>query len=98
MNLHGRDDVARALFEFFERDGLAHCVLGDARDYPASIRSDLDIAVRHESFREVPETIARFCREHDVRLVQLIRHEHTAVYFVLSWTHESGAHDFLSVD
>jgi len=98
MHTNGRDDVARALFEFLERDGLAYCVLGDARDYPASIRSDLDIAVRHESFREVPETIARFCRERDVRLVQLIRHEHTAVYFVLSWAAESGAARFLAVD
>jgi len=93
-----RGHVARALFRYLDHDGIDYCVVGDTRYYHETIPSDLDLVVPDSVFGELPGVMARFCRETDVRLVQLIRHEQTAVYFVLAWTGESGRPGFLAVD
>jgi thymidylate kinase len=90
--------MAQHLFDFLERYGIAHCVVGDTRCYPETIPSDVDIVVPREVFPEIPRMMAQFCLERDVRLVQLIRHEQTAAYFVLSWVGHSGELRFLAPD
>jgi serine acetyltransferase/thymidylate kinase len=90
--------MAQALFDFFERNAIAYCVLGDTRGYPETIASDVDVVVRRDAFTGMPRVVAQFCREHDLHLVQLIRHEQTAIYFVLAWVGKPGKPDFLAVD
>jgi serine acetyltransferase len=96
--MNDRSRVARSFLEFLERSGVVACVLGDARDGLAAIPSDLDLVVAREVFPETPRLVARFCREQDVRLVQFIRHEQTAGYFVLAWRCESGVLGSLALD
>jgi serine acetyltransferase/thymidylate kinase len=93
-----RCHVLQALFDFLEREGVDYCVVGDTRRYPQEIASDVDIVVRPAAFAGIARTIARFCRVHDVQLVQMIQHEQTAVYFVLAWHSESGQLRFLAPD
>jgi serine acetyltransferase/thymidylate kinase len=93
-----RGTVARALFRYLERGGIDYCVVGDTRYFLETIPSDIDIVVPGPVFAALPRVLAGFCRETDVRLVQLLRHEQTAVYFVLAWTGASGRTGFLAVD
>lgn len=93
-----RSPILQALFDFLERDGVDYGVVGDTRRFPREIASDVDIVVRPAAFAGVARTIARFCRAHDVELVQMIQHEQTAVYFVLAWRGESGELRFLAPD
>jgi thymidylate kinase len=90
--------VARFLLDFFERSGVPCCVVGDTRGFLEAIPSDVDIVVPHEAFAVAPRLIGRFCREHDMRLVQLIQHEQTACYFVLAWAGEPDGFRFLAAD
>lgn len=90
--------MAQRLFDFLERNDVVHCVVGDTRCYPETIPSDIDIVVPREAFPDIPQIMAQFCRECDVRLVQLIRHEQTAAYFVLAWVGSSGKLRFLAPD
>jgi serine acetyltransferase/thymidylate kinase len=98
MNMNERGQVAQTLFRFLERAGVNYCVVGDTRSYLEVIPGDIDIVVPARDFDGLARLVAQFCRENGVELVQLIRHEQTAVYFVLAWTTESGAHGFLAVD
>lgn len=93
-----RAHMVQALFDFFERDGVDYCVVGDTRAYPQEITSDIDMVVSRAAFADIVRTIARFCRAHDAQLVQLIQHEQTAVYFVLAWHTETGAARFIAPD
>jgi serine acetyltransferase/thymidylate kinase len=93
-----RCHVLQALFDFLEDEDVDYCVVGDTRQYPQEISSDVDIVVRRGAFESIARTLARFCRAHDVRLVQMIQHEQTAVYFVIAWHTAAGAPRFLAVD
>jgi serine acetyltransferase/thymidylate kinase len=90
--------VAQALFDrLIERD-IDFCVLGDAQRYPEEISSDLDMAVPPHELERMPRTISEFCHDLGLRLVQLIRHERTASYFVIAWWDEVGGLRFLAPD
>src|SRR5262245_49474187 len=91
-------EIARALLKFFDRNGVIHCVVGDTRDYLEKVTSNLDIVVPRGALGEMPRLISRFARMHDLRLVQLIRHEQTARYFVLAWAGADGELRFLPPD
>jgi serine acetyltransferase/thymidylate kinase len=93
-----RSYVAQSLFRFLERNGIPYCVVGDTRAYPETIASDVDIVVEQKAVPAVPRLLARFARELGVHVVQWIRHEQTASYFVLAWARGSGGIDFLALD
>jgi serine acetyltransferase/thymidylate kinase len=93
-----RSHVAQSLFRFLERSGVAYCVVGDTRAYPETIASDVDIVVEQKTFPAVPRLVARFARELGAHIVQWIRHEQTAGYFVIAWARDSGGIDFLALD
>src|SRR5262245_5505649 len=98
MTMDERGYVAQTLFRFLEHTGVNYCVVGDTRSYPDAIPGEIEIVVPSRDFTEMPRLVARFCREAGLELVQLVRHQQTAVYFVLAWVGESGAHGFLAVD
>jgi len=92
-----RDDRARMaqwLLAFLARERLAHCVLGDVRYGLRDGAGTVIVAVADDCLAEVPQLLARFCREHGVHLVQLIEHEQTARCATLAWTGPAGAPRF----
>jgi hypothetical protein len=93
-----RGYVAQALFQRLTERGIVFSVLGDAEKIPEAISSDLDMAVSRLDLEEMPETISVFCHDFGLRLVQLIRHERSACYFVLAWLDEVGGLQFLAPD
>ena len=93
-----RGQVAQALFDRLSAQGTAFCVLGDARGYLETIPSDIDIAVPPRDFARMPDTISRFCRDLGLRLVQMLRHERSACYFVIAWQDAYGTVLYLAAD
>jgi thymidylate kinase len=93
-----RGQVAQALFDRLYAQGTAFCVLGDVRGYLETISSDIDIAVPPREFARMPDTISRFCRDLGLRLVQMLRHERSACYYVIAWQDAYGTVRYLAPD
>ena len=96
--MNERARMAVSLFDFLEASNTTYCVVGDTRRYPQTIASDIDIVVPRHALAGMPRLLAQFCRAHDARMVQMIRHEACAYYFVLAWSGETGEPCFLAPD
>lgn len=96
--MENRSLLALALFGYLERYGIEYCAVGDTRAWPRVIAGDVDLVVSRAAFPRIPGLLGAFCREYGVYLVQLLRHERTAAYFVMGWIAESGRPEFLAAD
>jgi serine acetyltransferase/thymidylate kinase len=89
------------LMEFFEllkeRD-IEYCVMGDSRQLPRYIASDVDIVVPQSLVPQLPKLIDAYCSCHEVRLVQCLQHEHNAYYFVLAYRGALGKYEYFALD
>lgn len=79
-------------------EGVPYCVMGDTRELPYTIASDVDIIVPQEKVKTLPILVGDFCRYRQLRLVQCLQHEHNAYYFVLASEAADGAYEFLALD
>jgi len=93
-----RGYVAQALFNWLIERGIGFVVLGDEQKIPEALSSDLDMAVSAEDLERMPGTISAFCHDYGLRLVQLIRHERSACYFVIAWLDGVGGLRYLAPD
>jgi thymidylate kinase len=98
LPLRERARVARMLFDFLDRAQVRWCVVGDTRGFPDAVASDLDIVVGPEALDGLVRQMGEFARAAGLRLVQLIRHERTALYFVFAWTDDAGGVALLAAD
>ncbi len=90
--------ILRSLFDFFEREQLAYVVLGDYYKTRDERDGDVDIAVDTDGLRLLPRLLVRFAAMVDAQLVQCIRHESTAYFFVLAWQDADGSARLLQID
>jgi serine acetyltransferase/thymidylate kinase len=89
------------LMEFFgllKERGIQYCVMGDSRQLPDVIGSDVDIVVPQSLLPQLPQLIDTFCSLHPVRLVQCLQHEHNAYYFVLAFRRGNARPEYLALD
>ncbi len=93
-------DVVRDFLAFLSRERVRYCVLGDIPDsYPKKITSDIDVAFDFESEKEVRFVINLFCQQDSqTSLISILRHEHTAFFYVLAFKDKSGGFSFLQID
>ena len=89
--------LAARLFAFLNERGVPYVVVGDVRDYERAVASDIDLVVAEEALPRMPRVLADFAAAHEGQLVQVIRHEHGAFYFVLAHRVD-GRHEFLHPD
>lgn len=76
--------LAASLFAFLEDRGVPYVVVGDVRDYDRTIASDIDLVVAEDALPGMPQLLAEFAAKNDGQLVQVLRHERGAFYFVLA--------------
>jgi thymidylate kinase len=76
--------TARAFLDGLERHCSAWCLLGACNDLPAKVHSDIDFMVTPEDFERLGQILAGVAAGSGFRLVQALRHETTACYFVLA--------------
>jgi hypothetical protein len=87
-----------SFFSALEEGGIVYSVMGDTRDLPAEIASDVDIIVSQHVVPSLPQFMDTFCKQHGARLVQCLQHEHNAYYFVLALTGTGDRPEFLAID
>jgi thymidylate kinase len=87
-----------SLIEFLDHSSIEHVVVGNINDYPHSIDSDIDIIVSTPDSYNIPNKLYDFCVSNDITIVQVLKHEQTAWYFVLAWFDEQGNPYFLQLD
>ena len=90
--------LAHELFRFLHDEGVRFCVVGDSRNYPEEIASDIDIVVEPKALLTLSARIGRFASAQEVKLVQCLQHEHNAYYFVLAWQATDGRFRYLTPD
>jgi serine acetyltransferase/thymidylate kinase len=89
------------LLEFFallDERAIQYCVMGDSRELPEQVTSDVDIVVPQAVVPALPQLIDAFCQRQQVRLVQCLQHEYNAFYFVLAFDGVNGRPQYLALD
>src|SRR3954470_7519413 len=83
-----RDYLAQALLDRLRAEEVEHRRLAEAA-------GEIDMAVPRRALAGMPGTIARFCRDFDLQLVQLLRHQPAAWLAVIAWSDDLGRPRFL---
>jgi len=86
------------LFIFFNKEEIDYAVVGDSALLPSVISSDIDIVIRNEDLGVIENKIVQFSIKNNCRLVQVLQHEHTAFYFVLSIFKDEGKAEYIHPD
>lgn len=92
-----RSLFASKLFSFLELEGISYVVVGDTRDYPC-ISSDIDIVIEAAVMPTITQIIYRFCKAHDARVIQILRHEQASLYFVCALADQTNELHFIQPD
>lgn len=91
-----RGYVAQALFDRLSGEGMEFRLLGDDAGYPERAPAEVQLAVPPASLASIPRTVARFCQELDLQLVQLAPQDSRAWCFTLAWSDEVGRPRFVA--
>jgi len=82
--MSGDPRLFKQLVATFETSGLRYCLLAGYDGYPDTIASDVDFMVAPEDEARVPVLLAAVAAACGAQLVQYIRHETTAAWFVIA--------------
>ncbi len=93
-----RTELLQQFWRFLDQRGIRYCVVGDTREFPEHISSDVDIVVPERNRPRIPSLIAQFCAATGGHIVQVLVHESSATYFVLAWLGADGIPEFLALD
>jgi thymidylate kinase len=83
-------DLFEQMIRTFESAGLPYCILAGYDTYPEVIPSDIDFMVHPDWMHRLPTIIAALAAGSGSHLIQSIRHETTATYFVLARRRGAG--------
>ena len=92
-----RGYVAQALFDRLSGEQVRWRLLGDIQDYPERAPYELQLVVPAAALAAMPRSVARFCHDLDLQLVQLAPEDSRAWRFVLAWSDEIGRPRFVSI-
>lgn len=76
-------DLFEHMIRSFESAGMPYCILAGYDTYPELIPSDIDFMIHPAWSARLPAIIAAVAAGSGAHLIQAIRHETTATYFVL---------------
>src|SRR6185437_13341385 len=90
-------DWVLALFRTLELSSIPYCVLAGYESLPDKPESDIDFMVSNEDFMRMPKIMGTVSKTLQVPLVQFLRHETSACFYVLA-TSTRGVVTFLQAD
>lgn len=93
-----RSQALSKFFQCLEANTVNFVVVGDTRGYPEEIHGDIDIVTDNRLLPLAQQTLFKFCKDHDIKIVQVLQHEQSALYYVLAWFDESGKLVILNPD
>jgi len=73
-----------AFTNYLKDKAVSHVIVGDVSGYPKAIGSDVDIVVSQDDFERLDKLLLEFARAKGVDLVQVLRHEVSSAYYVIS--------------
>ncbi len=86
-----------ALFEALEQNCGPYCVLAGYDTLPEAPQSDIDFMISARDFKTLPGVIAAAAKRSNSRLVQFLRHETSACFYILARL-EGGCVTILQAD
>ena len=95
------DQIARAVraaFELLAEQGVAYCVAGRTELLPDHPESDIDIIVGAADMARVSDLMRAVAERVDGRIVQCLRHERGAWYYVVAMAGGEGCPRYLTLD
>ena len=96
-NAQGRTELFAAALSQFNLAEIPYCLLGGHENRAASADSDVDVMVASHELTRVGSLLAQVASSANAMLVQALRHESSACYFVLAKA-EGAGFSFLDVD
>jgi thymidylate kinase len=90
--------VLSELFAFLDREMVEYCVVGDHDKMCDGRDGDVDLVVTPSILKAMPRLLLRFAITNDARLMQSIKHETTAYFFVLAWRDANKQLHLLQLD
>jgi hypothetical protein len=81
-----RRELFSAVMHCLHGSGIPYCLLGAADDSAVLGESDLDFAVSPSDYARIPQLLAHAAARVGGGLIQAMRHETTATYFVIAKT------------
>jgi thymidylate kinase len=97
-NVPSPERFALDLLDHFERVGIAYAVVGDPRPLGKTIDGDVDVVIEEAGLDRIARVVDQFARERGAQLVQVLQHEVSAFYFVLTWPGADFSRHFLAID
>ncbi len=89
----------RKILEYFEYNTIDYVLAGeDSTKINRCIDGDVDIVVSYTSIKTISTIIIDLCHTLELQCVQLLQHEHTAYYFVLTWKNDDNILRYLKLD
>ena len=86
------------VLNFITDQDVGYVLVGESTiQLKEDLSGDVDIVVRPESIEDPAEFIQKICESCRVICVQILQHEVTAFYFVVTWE-EDGEYQFLKLD
>jgi thymidylate kinase len=92
-------NIAQKYFSFLNENNIDYVVVGDTKNYPEVIESDIDIVVKPVDLPLMRKLLYRFCEDNsDLNLVQILQHEQTASYYVVAKLNKKSTPVYLHPD
>jgi len=76
-------EMLRNFIDFFHNKKIPYVILGDTRKLPEKIDGDIDFST-HFNEKETSIFIFNFCKLYDLKLIQVLQHEHTANCYIIT--------------
>jgi thymidylate kinase len=95
--VQGLPAVAAGLFRFLDEECVEYCVLGDVREFPASVTADLELMVEAPARRLLPALLKAFCDRNQLQVIGRPERPQQIAVYVLSWNNREGRPEFLSL-
>ncbi len=77
---------------------IKYCVVGNIREYPNNIKSDVDIVVEEKKIKQIKTIVQKFSEDEELLLVQCFRHEYNSWRFVLCWVNSVNNFEVIQLD
>ena len=87
-----------SFFDYLDERGLKYCVVGRTEELPQKISGDIDLVIEAGCLNLVYRYILDFSRMHPPKMVNVLKHEQSAYYFVMVWKDGAGKLRFFHPD
>jgi thymidylate kinase len=93
-----KTECLNLFFSFLNNNGILYSVIGDTRELPDIVPSDIDIVVSYDAFKKINYIVKQFTTKFECNLVQILQHESTSAYFVVSFVGHNNKIEYIKPD